>query len=343
MLPSRVPVGRSSTRSAALTFPTTCPAMATVPAVTSARTTPLSPTRKAFETSTRPSTRPSTRTSSSPSSSPWMRVLEPMKEDRGTGSPKPSGAGPPLFPKIAIARRESNRGQAKPPPCPRTPARGRQRACEDRRFGRVREVGITAEGETRHEERHRESDAPEKRDAPQISAVAPVDRQVSDAAPREKEHRSENADLLAGEEADDDSEPDRRPEDARDEPRLQGHAGIHEREDRHDEIRNPRVKGAFETPKGRGIAPLRRKGECEEDSGHRGVDTGLRHRGPHHDADRQIGGQDPDAGPVQAEECGESGRDEREGARVEAPGVEDRDHADRDEIVDHRERREEDL
>src|ERR1019366_472111 len=48
MLPSRIPVGRSSTRSSALTLPTTRPAMATVPAATSARTTPGGPTRKGF-------------------------------------------------------------------------------------------------------------------------------------------------------------------------------------------------------------------------------------------------------------------------------------------------------
>src|ERR1019366_4479851 len=45
---------------------------------------------------------PSPMTSSSPRSSPWNRIFGPMKDERESGSSGPGGAGPPLFPKIAI-------------------------------------------------------------------------------------------------------------------------------------------------------------------------------------------------------------------------------------------------
>jgi len=78
MVPSTLPVARTSTRSEAWTSPITRPPTRTTGAVTGPSITPSAPTITGASTRTSPTTSPSTRTSVAPPISPRSRVPAAM-------------------------------------------------------------------------------------------------------------------------------------------------------------------------------------------------------------------------------------------------------------------------
>ena len=158
---------------------------------------------------------------------------------------------------------------------------------------------------------------PQRSAVPKSCVHEALDRQVGKSEPDGDRGAAEHADEFADDEAAGDAERQRVDEAAQADAR-EGHAGIGEAEDGHDDEGNDLAELVLEPVErrvlevvGPSVLHAQRDREGEPDAGKRRVDAGAIDEDPEHDAEQQVGPELQHAAPVEGEEKPEDRRRRR--------------------------------
>ena len=252
-----------------------------------------------------------------------------------------------------------------------TDDRGEERGQQDRDLRLLRQQVGAGERQPGDEDRDGEADAGDRTEAEHHRPGGALG-QLRDAEAYGQEGRGVDADRLAEDQPQDDAEADRFGEDLADRAQLDARVG--EREDGKHDVRGHRVQRADEpldhrhrlleqepqpgelvgvevaVLQGAGgeiardllLEQRRRRGEqADRDAGQRGVHAGLEQGEPHADAEDRVDHDAPDPQHAGHDHQAEETEGDREPGQREVAGVEHRDHQDRADVVDDRERQQE--